>query len=106
MEHTTDICELKDEKAIISCLKGRFERNSIYTYIAKVLIAINPFKNITGLYSEEKIKSYRADTKDELDPHLYAVGSYSISLIYLFFQMIQVAVSSEIWKWFSLRIDA
>lgn len=78
MERTTDICELTDEKAIISCLKKRFERNDIYTYIARVLIAVNPYKVIGGLYSEEKIKSYRADTKEELTPHLFATGLFSL----------------------------
>lgn len=28
--NTTDICELRDEKAIINCLKQRFQINSIY----------------------------------------------------------------------------
>lgn len=46
------------------------------TYVAKVLIAINPFKHMSGLYSEEKIKNYRDDLSDELTPHLYAIGKF------------------------------
>lgn len=58
--------------------------NSIYifyiwqTYVAKVLIAINPFRQISGLYSERKIINYRTDLNDELPPHLYAIGMFRI----------------------------
>lgn len=44
------------------------------TYIANVLIAINPYKVINTLYSQERIEMYRVDLNDELPPHLYAIG--------------------------------
>lgn len=40
-----------------------------------MLIVINPYRNINGLYCEENIKSYRKDASDELPPHLYALGN-------------------------------
>lgn len=45
------------------------------TYVSNVLIAINPYKNINGLYSQGKIESYRADSKYQLPPHLYAIAN-------------------------------
>lgn len=45
------------------------------TYVSKVLISINPYKNIDGLYSPEKIELYRADSKEYLPPHLYAIAN-------------------------------
>lgn len=47
----------------------------LQTYVAKVLIAINPYRNLNGLYCEEKVRSYRDDFNDELPPHLYALGN-------------------------------
>lgn len=42
---TTDICEIDDEKAIISCLKQRFQNEKIYVSIS----GLN--KLINGVYS-------------------------------------------------------
>lgn len=102
----TDICEICDRE-IISCLKQRFINDEIYvsnqsielfweskelykyysnkfkkrfniqTYIAKVLIAINPYHQINGMYSPKKIEAYYKDTKDELPPHLFSIGEFS-----------------------------
>lgn len=51
------------------------------TYAAKVLIAVNPYRNINGLYAREKIDEYLNDFRDELQPHLYSIGlSINVSL--------------------------
>lgn len=44
------------------------------TYVAKVLIAINPYHKIDGMYSKQKFEAYHNDTKDELPPHLFSIG--------------------------------
>lgn len=97
--HLTDVCELENEESIVDCLKKRFQTDNIYvssnksisiklrntlnnqlfrlqTYVAKVLIAINPFKHINDLYSEEIVNNYRNDQNDELPPHLYSIGKF------------------------------
>lgn len=40
------------EAAILSSLNDRFEQDFIYTLTGPILIAINPFKTIPGLYDE------------------------------------------------------
>ncbi|XP_031631814.1 unconventional myosin-VI-like [Contarinia nasturtii] len=76
----TDICVFKSEKDIIDCLKQRFKTNNIYTFVAKVIIAINPFKRISGLYTEDKNFLYKKDLNDELPPHLYAIDQLELRL--------------------------
>lgn len=47
------------ENGISSNLKKRFGVNQIYTYIGAVLVSINPYRNIEGMYSERLLKDYR-----------------------------------------------
>lgn len=42
--------------------------------IGKVLVATNPYKEIKGLYSDEKKNEYRHAVADKLPPHLYLIG--------------------------------
>ena len=46
------------EPAILHVLCERFYRDRIYTYTGPILISINPFKQIEGLYSEETLEDY------------------------------------------------
>ena len=43
-----------------------------YTYVGEILVAVNPFKMIDGLYGHEKLTMYKgfAD-KAKLPPHVY-----------------------------------
>lgn len=45
------------------------------TNIAKVLISLNPQKDLKGLHNENMIKRYRANYECETDPHIYAIGN-------------------------------
>lgn len=42
--------------------------------MANVLISINPFKEIEGLYSSEMISKYNLPDCNELPPHIYSFG--------------------------------
>lgn len=44
------------------------------TYVANILISINPYEDITGLYSKEAIKNYRGKSLGQMEPHVYAIG--------------------------------
>jgi len=63
-----------DEKNILQTLKRRHQQDLIYTYIGTVLISVNPFKEIRGLYSESAIGAYRGRYMYELPPHVYALA--------------------------------
>lgn len=42
--------------------------------VGKVIVAINPYKDIEGLYSDEQMRKYREQVVEELSPHIYLIG--------------------------------
>ncbi|KAN0022743.1 hypothetical protein ACTFIU_005479 [Dictyostelium citrinum] len=59
---------------ILDNLKKRFEKDIIYTNIGDVLISVNPFKFIDGMYSDEVLQEYVGKSRIELPPHVFAVA--------------------------------
>eukprot|EP01130_Rhizamoeba_saxonica_P005235 TRINITY_DN209_c0_g1_i1.p1 TRINITY_DN209_c0_g1~~TRINITY_DN209_c0_g1_i1.p1 ORF type:complete len:1059 (-),score=289.97 TRINITY_DN209_c0_g1_i1:43-3219(-) len=59
---------------INSNLEKRFEKDIIYTYIGHVLISVNPFRMIPGLYDEQTLFDYRGKFRFEMPPHVYATA--------------------------------
>ena len=55
-----DLGELKDlhEAPLLHNLILRYSRDQIYTYTGVILIAVNPYKAVPGLYSEETAARY------------------------------------------------
>ncbi|EIW65911.1 hypothetical protein TREMEDRAFT_70354 [Tremella mesenterica DSM 1558] len=60
-------------EAINDNLKQRFQNQEIYTYIAHVLISVNPFRDL-GIYTDETLQSYRNKNRLEVPPHVFAVA--------------------------------
>ncbi|MEQ2199830.1 hypothetical protein XENOCAPTIV_013462 [Xenoophorus captivus] len=48
------------------------------TYVANILIAVNPYYDIPKLYSAETIKQYQGRSLGTLPPHVYAIGYNSL----------------------------
>lgn len=46
----------------------------LQTYVANILIAVNPYYDIPGLYGPDAIKLYRGKSLGTLSPHVYAIG--------------------------------
>lgn len=46
------------EAAIVETLKNRYSSDLIYTSIQNVLVSVNPFRQIQGLYSPGMVKAY------------------------------------------------
>ncbi|KFQ69077.1 Unconventional myosin-XV, partial [Phaethon lepturus] len=67
------------ESSVLLCLKKRFHRNLIYTYIGQILISVNPFKDI---YSEDVATQYHQGTLSKNAPHIFAIAemAYTLSL--------------------------
>jgi len=61
-----------NEPSILNAINLRFDLNKIYTYTGKILISVNPFKNLE-LYSEEVMKKYKRD--NNLVPHIYEIAN-------------------------------
>ncbi|MGK3741378.1 MAG: myosin-5 [Bacillariaceae sp.] len=73
------------EPAVVYCLQKHYERDSIYTYTGKILIALNPFQMLNNVYGEDVMKDYWQDgnintNTKTLDlerrppPHVYAIA--------------------------------
>ena len=77
------------EPALVHSLNIRYSLDQVYTLCGAILIALNPFANIHGLYGDDVIHTYRQrsslNTFDEsssntnkqggLEPHIYAIAS-------------------------------
>jgi myosin-5 len=65
------------EPEVVYSLQNRFERDLIYTATSPILIALNPFKELPGLYDDDIMEKYwaageRIETESHpLKPHVY-----------------------------------
>ena len=64
------------EPALLNNLRHRFALDHVYTYTAKICIAVNPFdwQVSKPLYAEEVLRKYRGREMSELPPHVYAIA--------------------------------
>ena len=69
------------EPSVVECLEHRYNDNRIYTSTGPILLALNPFKRIDGLYEDDTMKQYwrKAEIEKEsgesrLPPHIYAIA--------------------------------
>ncbi|CAF0806431.1 unnamed protein product [Adineta steineri] len=71
-----DNCALMylNEATLLNNVRRRYKADRIYTYVANILIAINPYKELSGLYSNETIKRYNGKSLGTMPPHVYAIG--------------------------------
>lgn len=58
------------ENALVKNIDVRYKANRIYTYIHDVVVSMNPFKQIQGIYTDDMIQKYRGRFLYELPPHL------------------------------------
>lgn len=63
-----------NEAALLENVRLRFHRDKIYTYVAHILIAVNPYFQVKGLHSPEVILNYQGKSLGTLPPHVYAIG--------------------------------
>ncbi|EEA06774.1 myosin head family protein [Cryptosporidium muris RN66] len=75
-----------NEASVLYILNERFKKDLIYSYVGRLLIAVNPFKMISGLYGKENIQKYKkADYRfglpSNLPPHTFAIAQKSLQLL-------------------------
>lgn len=63
-----------NEATLLNNCRIRYEKKKIYTYIANILISINPYEVIPGLYADETIREYKGKSLGAMAPHIYAIG--------------------------------
>mmetsp|Transcript_106958 Transcript_106958/g.300800 ORF Transcript_106958/g.300800 Transcript_106958/m.300800 type:complete len:1392 (-) Transcript_106958:85-4260(-) len=72
-EDNTSLVHL-DEANILDNLKRRFVQDKIYTYTANVLLAVNPYKDLSNLYSTARMWEYRGKPVGVQPPHPFAIA--------------------------------
>lgn len=64
-----------NEPSVLNNLENRYKDNLIYTYSGLFLVAINPYKEISNLYSNSTIKSYHSSNEETSQkPHIFEVA--------------------------------
>ncbi|XP_076437341.1 uncharacterized protein LOC143276616 isoform X2 [Babylonia areolata] len=79
----SDLSSLPDltEDAVLRVVRGRYEKDQIFTKCGDVLISVNPFKELS-VFDEEAHETYSLDclTKaPEPEPHLFWVAAQTVS---------------------------
>jgi len=79
-EDLDDLSEMNNvhEAPLLDLLRRRYFSDKIYTFTGDILISINPYKAIDGLY---KINDSREISRK--DPHLYAVAARALDALEL-----------------------
>uniref|UniRef100_A0A3P9P6K0 Unconventional myosin-VI n=2 Tax=Poecilia reticulata TaxID=8081 RepID=A0A3P9P6K0_POERE len=75
-KHVEDNCSLMylNEATLLNNVRVRYSKDKIYTYVANILIAVNPYYDIPKLYSVDTIKKYQGRSLGTLPPHVYAIA--------------------------------
>ena len=60
-----------NEPCILENTRARFAKDEPYTFVSRVLVAMNPFKKVDGLYGQAMMDRFKAKSSD---PHVYAVA--------------------------------
>lgn len=64
-----------DEPTLLAELKTRYHADVIYTYVGEILVTVNPFRFIDGMYDHQKmIENTRIANKSDKPPHIFAVS--------------------------------
>ncbi|XP_048655883.1 unconventional myosin-VI isoform X6 [Ictidomys tridecemlineatus] len=63
-----------NEATLLHNIKVRYSKDRIYTYVANILIAVNPYFDIPKIYSSDTIKSYQGKSLGTMPPHVFAIA--------------------------------
>lgn len=74
IDNLTEVENLTAE-VLMDELKTRYMRDCIYTYVGEILVAMNPYKTIDGIYSTGMMSKYKnLGDRGEHPPHIFAVA--------------------------------
>nr|XP_050849479.1 myosin heavy chain 95F isoform X2 [Vespula vulgaris]XP_050849481.1 myosin heavy chain 95F isoform X2 [Vespula vulgaris]XP_050849482.1 myosin heavy chain 95F isoform X2 [Vespula vulgaris] len=99
-EYTKDVednCALMylNEATLLNNIRTRYFKDRIYTYVANILIAVNPYCEVKNLYSPETIKTYKGKSLGETPPHVFAIADKAFRDMKVLKQSQSIIVSGE-----------
>ncbi|XP_064183234.1 myosin-IIIb [Anguilla rostrata] len=86
--------EQLDEEILISHLQRRYEDLQIYTYIGDILIALNPFQNLS-IYSPQFSRLYHGMKRMSNPPHIFATADAAYQGMVTFCKDQCIVISGE-----------
>ena len=64
---------------ILSCLKERYMKSTVYTNVGRCLLSVNPYEWIVGLYDKNVAAMYQnasgGDTAKKMKPHVFGIAA-------------------------------
>ncbi|XP_044011291.1 myosin heavy chain 95F isoform X2 [Aphidius gifuensis] len=99
-EYTKDVednCALMylNEATLLNNIRTRYFKDRIYTYVANILIAVNPYCPVKDLYSSQTIKKYQGKSLGETPPHVFAIADKAFRDMKVLKQSQSIIVSGE-----------
>ncbi|GAB0191573.1 myosin-IIIb [Grus japonensis] len=86
--------EVLDEDTIIHQLQKRYADLQIYTYVGDILIALNPFQNLS-IYSPQFSKLYHGVKRSSNPPHIFASADAAYQSMVTFSKDQCIIISGE-----------
>ncbi|XP_026322263.1 myosin heavy chain 95F [Hyposmocoma kahamanoa] len=92
-----DNCELMflNEATLLNNILTLYKKKKIYTYVANILLAVNPYEDIPDMYSSSTIKKYQGKSLGEMPPHVFAVADKAFRDMKSLKQSQSIIVSGE-----------
>ncbi|XP_054921732.1 unconventional myosin-VI isoform X4 [Dermacentor andersoni] len=84
-----------NEATLFNNIKVRYNKDKIYTYVANILIAVNPYFEMPQLYSSETIGKYQGKSLGVLPPHVFAIADKAFRDMKVLKQSQSIIVSGE-----------
>jgi myosin V len=96
-EAVNDLISLSqvNDATILNSSRLRFMQKIIYTSIGAVLMALNPFETIPGLYGPRKIQQYRNIRDDNVQAHVYLIPARAYEAMCSFGKNQSLLISGE-----------
>merc|ERR1711971_1152816 len=92
-----DNCSLMylNEATLLNNVHLRYSRDKIYTYVANILVAVNPYFEIPNLYTPDTIGSYLGKSLGTRPPHVFAIADKAFRDMKVLKQSQSIIVSGE-----------
>ena len=84
-----------NEATLLNNIRLRYSKDKIYTYVANILIAINPYSDIKDLYASKTIRAYQGRSLGTMPPHVFAIADKAFRDMKVLKQCQSVIVSGE-----------
>ena len=84
-----------NEATLLNNIRLRYFKDKIYTYVANILIAINPYSEVKDLYTSQTIKAYQGRSLGTMPPHVFAIADKAFRDMKVLKQCQSIIVSGE-----------